>query len=114
MQDVIALASHLRRVGDRAACGAGIATADLHEALTAYQKQRQAELRARATEAARSALWFESVARYTNLTPSQFAAVLHARRAPLLSLLPPPLFCYLHALRRQVGVIDKLRSLADR
>lgn len=114
MQDVIALASHLRRANSRGAAGTGTTKAGIQEALAAYQMQRQAELRSHATEAARSAQWFENVPRYADLTPSQFATALHARRAPLLPKLPPRLFSHLHTLRRHVGAIDKLRGLADR
>lgn len=103
MQDVIALADHLRRAGKDPS---GIVAA-----LAGYQQQRQAELAFHATEAARSALWFESIPRYAKLSPAQFATVLHSRRAPLLPKLPPRLFCYLHAVRRHVTVIDKLRRL---
>jgi 2-polyprenyl-6-methoxyphenol hydroxylase-like FAD-dependent oxidoreductase len=88
LQDVIVLAGQLRRAPG------------LTEALQAYQDQRQAKLRYHATEAERSARWFESLPRYADLTPSQFASVLHARRAPLLPKLPPRLFCRLHDIRQ--------------
>jgi 2-polyprenyl-6-methoxyphenol hydroxylase-like FAD-dependent oxidoreductase len=110
MDDVIALAGQLGRAGRSAANGGTGLTA----ALTAYQRQRQAEMRSHAAEARRSALWFESVPRYADLTPRQFAAVLHARRAPLLPRLPPGLFCQLHDIRQRLGTGGKLRSLAGR
>jgi 2-polyprenyl-6-methoxyphenol hydroxylase-like FAD-dependent oxidoreductase len=94
LQDVIALAGQLRRADNLAADGIGAAMA-------AYQEQRQAELRLHATEAQRSELWFENVPRYAGLSSRQFAAVLHARRAPLLLKLPPRLFCLLHDLRQR-------------
>jgi 2-polyprenyl-6-methoxyphenol hydroxylase-like FAD-dependent oxidoreductase len=112
LQDAIALAGHLYRVSYRAAIGADNVETGLQHALTAYQRQRQAELSYHATGAERSAAWFENVARYANLTPSQFATVLHARRAPFLPKLPPRVFCHLHALRSHVGLIDKLLSQA--
>jgi 2-polyprenyl-6-methoxyphenol hydroxylase-like FAD-dependent oxidoreductase len=114
MQDAITLARHLRRVSSLESSGPGNALTGLGRALTAYQNKRQAALAPYAAEAQRSALWFENVPRYTDLTPRQFATVLHARRAPLLPKLPPPLFCHLHALRSRVGAIDRLCSLADR
>jgi len=103
MQDVIALAGQLRRADSRAADGIGAA-------LTAYQEERQAALQSHATAAQRSALWFENVPRYTDLSLRQFAKVLHARRAPLLPRLPPRLFCLLHDLRRRSGVVNYVRN----
>ncbi len=97
LQDVIALAGQLRRADCRTADG-------ISAALAAYQDQRQAKLQSHATEAERSALWFENLARYAGLSPRQFAAVLHARRAPLLPKLPPRLFCLLNDLRRSTAV----------
>jgi len=111
LEDVIALAAQLRRVGHRPAGGG---SADLTAALAAYQRQRQAELRSHVTEARRSALWFENVPRYADLTPRQFATVLHARRAPLLPKLPPRLSFRLHDVRRRLGMGGKLRSFAGR
>ena len=109
--DVIALAAQLRRAGRPAASGdpAGLAAA-----LTAYQRQRQAELRSHAAGARRSAQWFENVPRYADLTPRQFATALHARHAPLLAKLPPRLSCQLYDIRRRLGMTGVLRSLAGR
>jgi 2-polyprenyl-6-methoxyphenol hydroxylase-like FAD-dependent oxidoreductase len=109
--DAIALAAQLRRVGHRAA---GDGAAGLTAALTAYQRQRQAELRRHASEAKRSAAWFENVPRYADLTPRQFAAALHARRAALLPRLPPRTGCRLHDVRRRLGMSGEPRSLAGR
>jgi 2-polyprenyl-6-methoxyphenol hydroxylase-like FAD-dependent oxidoreductase len=109
--DAIALAAQLRRVGYRAA---GDGAADLTAALTAYQRQRQAELRRHATEAKRSAGWLENVPRYADLSPRQFATALHARRSALLPRLPPRLFCGLHDVPRWLGMAGELRSLAGR
>jgi 2-polyprenyl-6-methoxyphenol hydroxylase-like FAD-dependent oxidoreductase len=103
LQDVIVLADQLRRADSLAADG-------VRAALTAYQEQRQAALRSHAIEAQRSALWFENVPRYTDLPARQFAAVLHARRAPLLPKLPPRLFCLLHDLRRRSSAVNTVRS----
>ena len=109
--DAIALAAQLRRAGYRAA---GDGAADLTAALTAYQRQRQAELRRHAAEARRSAGWLENVPRYADLSPRQFATALHARRGALLPRLPPRLFCGLHDVPRWLGMAGELRSLAGR
>ncbi|MGH3209305.1 MAG: FAD-dependent monooxygenase [Trebonia sp.] len=109
--DAIALVAQLRRAGDRAA---GDGAAGLTAALTAYQRQRQGELRRQAIEALRSAAWLENVPRYTDLTPRQFATALHARRAGLLPRLPPRLFCQLRDVPGWLGMAGELRSLAGR
>jgi 2-polyprenyl-6-methoxyphenol hydroxylase-like FAD-dependent oxidoreductase len=109
--DAIALAAQLRRVGHRAA---GNGAAGLTAALTAYQRQRQAELRRHASEAKRSAAWFEKVPRYADLTPRLFAAALHARRAALLPGLPPRTGGGLLEVRRRLGLAGEPRSLAGR
>ena len=109
--DAIALAAQLRRVSHRAA---GDGAAGLTAALTAYQRQRQAELRRHASEARRSAAWFENVPRYADLTPRQFAAALHARRGALLPRLPPRTCCQLLDVRRRLGMTGEPRSLAGR
>jgi 2-polyprenyl-6-methoxyphenol hydroxylase-like FAD-dependent oxidoreductase len=109
--DAIALAAQLRRVGHQAA---GNGAAGLTAALTAYQRQRQAELRRHASEARRSAAWFENAPRYADLTPRLFAAALHARRAALLPRLPPRTGCRLLDARRRLGMAGEPRSLAGR
>jgi len=103
LQDVIALAGQLRRADKLSADG-------ISAALAAYQQQRQAELQVHATEAQRSALWFENVPRYTSLSSRQFATVLHARRAPLLPKLPPRLFCLLHDIRQHSRAVNTVRN----
>ena len=50
--------------------------------------------------------------RYADLTPRQFATALHARRAPLLPVLPPRLLGLLHDIRQRAGMAGKLHSLA--
>ena len=109
--DAIALAAQLRRAGHRAA---GEDAAGLSAALTAYERQRRAELRRHAAEAQRSAAWFENVPRCADLTPPQFATALHARRAALQSRLPPRLFCQLREVPAWLGMTGALRSLAGR
>jgi 2-polyprenyl-6-methoxyphenol hydroxylase-like FAD-dependent oxidoreductase len=103
LQDVIALADQLRRADDLAGDG-------MSAALTAYQEGRQAELQSHATDAQRSAQWFENVPRYADLSARQFAAVLHARRAPLLPKLPPRLFCLLNDLRQRSSAVNWVRQ----
>jgi 2-polyprenyl-6-methoxyphenol hydroxylase-like FAD-dependent oxidoreductase len=105
LEDVIALAGRLRAEGT----GTGLAAA-----LESYQRQRQSQLSLHAIEAARSAAWFENVPRYATLTPRDFAAVLHSRRAPLLPYLPPRLFCRLNRARERFGAVDALRNLVSR
>jgi 2-polyprenyl-6-methoxyphenol hydroxylase-like FAD-dependent oxidoreductase len=108
LEDVIALASQLRLVGNHQTGGTDQGA--LTVALAAYQKQRQAELRSHAKQAKRSALWFENVPRYADLTPRQFATALHGRRTRLLPELPPRLFCLLHDIRRPMEALDGLRG----
>jgi 2-polyprenyl-6-methoxyphenol hydroxylase-like FAD-dependent oxidoreductase len=112
IDDVIALAAQLRLAGGPVP--GGRAAGGLAMALQAYTEQRQAELRLHATEAERSAAWFEKIPRYTALPPHDFATVLHSRRAPLLPKLPPRVFCQLNRARERFGAIDALRRLADR
>jgi 2-polyprenyl-6-methoxyphenol hydroxylase-like FAD-dependent oxidoreductase len=112
LQDVIALAGQLRSAGYPAVREGG--QARLSAALAAYEARRRAELSFHATEARRSARWFENVPRYTRLPPEQFARVLHARRAPLLPVLPPRVFCLLDDARKRFAMLDRLRALADR
>lgn len=112
VQDAIALAAHLRRVGCRSATAGE--PSGIPAALDAYQQERAGALARHATEADRSARWFESISRYGTLTPTQFARVLHARRAPLLPRIPPRLFCYLHSIRANIAVADKTRTLLNR
>jgi 2-polyprenyl-6-methoxyphenol hydroxylase-like FAD-dependent oxidoreductase len=109
LEDVVALAGQLRR-GEHRQPGGGIDQRALTAALTAYQKQRQAEFRPHAKQAQRSAEWFEDIPRYADLAPRQFATVLHDRRAQLLTRLPPRMFCLLHDIRRPIEAIEGLRS----
>jgi 2-polyprenyl-6-methoxyphenol hydroxylase-like FAD-dependent oxidoreductase len=83
--------------------------ADLNQALQAYQEHRKRELLLHATEGRRSAAWFENVARYAHLRPDDFSMVLHSRRAPLLPVLPPRLFCQLSNIRRRWATVDAAR-----
>ena len=101
LEDAIALARQLRRAGYPEGRDG---RARLTEALAAYQKERRAGRRRPAAKAQRSAQWFEDIPRYADLTPRQFATVLHGRRSLLLPKLPPRLFCQLHDVRRTFGM----------
>jgi 2-polyprenyl-6-methoxyphenol hydroxylase-like FAD-dependent oxidoreductase len=99
LQDVITLAGRLQD------------SDGLEAALQSYEQQRQAELVKVLSEARCSARWFENVDRYIGLKPHQFAVLLHARRSPLLPLLPPRVAFGLHEATDRIGV---LRGLRDR
>jgi 2-polyprenyl-6-methoxyphenol hydroxylase-like FAD-dependent oxidoreductase len=77
IEDAIALAGSLRQHGE------------LGRALAAYERQRQAALAPRQTDARFSSRWLENVPRYISLPPHQFARLLWARRSPLVARLPP-------------------------
>jgi 2-polyprenyl-6-methoxyphenol hydroxylase-like FAD-dependent oxidoreductase len=106
LEDAIALADSLRT------------HLDIETALTAYEKQRKAELIRPLSEARCSTEWFEDLPRYLQLKPHQFAAVLEARWSPLIAALPPRLgyqlrqaterFAMLRGIRRQVGPAVKV------
>ena len=105
IDDVIALAKQLRTAGT---------STELEPALAAYQQQRQSALRGHAIEADRSEAWFENLPRYAALPPSEFATVLHARRAPLLPYLPPRVFCQLDRARERFPAVNAIRTLVSR
>ena len=98
IEDAIALADNLSR-NDR-----------LDLALQAYERQRRAELRPAQGAARRSCEWFANMPRYTSLNPQAFAAALHARRSPLLAVLPPRLWYQLH---RALNEVPRARQLAE-
>ena len=56
---------------------------DLGTALGAYERDRKASLLLLQREARNSARWFESLPRYIDLGPEQFATLLHQRRSQL-------------------------------
>jgi 2-polyprenyl-6-methoxyphenol hydroxylase-like FAD-dependent oxidoreductase len=108
-KDAIGLADNLHGLGPQG---------DLPAALAAYESQRRADLMRPLTEAHCSAQWFENVPRYAGLKPHQFAALLHARRSPVLPVLPARLayrlidaterFGGLHGLRSRLGPVTKV------
>lgn len=78
-------------------------------ALQSYERQRQAALVQPRSEAHFSALWFENISRYIDLTPHQFSILLHGRRSPLLPYLPPRLYCQLLRATEDVTILRELR-----
>jgi len=98
IEDVIVLADSLQRHGDT------------QSALQSYETQRQAQLERILSEAGCSAQWFEDVDRYAGLKPDQFSVLLHARRSPLVRVLPP-LLCYqLHQATERITALRELRN----
>lgn len=97
MEDAIALAENVRRHDH------------LEIALGSYERQRRAEIRHTQADARLSGQWFENISRYIDLEPRQFNELLHARRSPLLPLLPPRLFYHLNRASREVGVLRRVR-----
>jgi 2-polyprenyl-6-methoxyphenol hydroxylase-like FAD-dependent oxidoreductase len=98
IEDVIVLADSLLRHGDT------------ESALRSYETQRQAQLERVLGEAGCSGQWFENVDRYASLKPNQFSVLLHARRSPLVRMLPP-LLCYqLHQATESITALRELRS----
>lgn len=80
-------------------------------ALEAYERQRKEELKPAQDAARLSAEWFANISRYVDLDPRAFAAVLYARRSPLVALLPPRLWYQFH---RAFGRLPLLHQLAAR
>ncbi|HUN34799.1 MAG TPA: FAD-dependent monooxygenase [Trebonia sp.] len=83
-------------------------------ALESYQKQRQEALLVPQTEARSAARWLENISRYADLEPRQFAALLDARRSPLLPYLPRHLYYRLHQAAERGGALGALRRRAGR
>ena len=104
LEDAIALAGNLEhRPG-----GPG----GLDAALTAYERQRQAEIARGQREARFSARWFAEIDRYLDLEPHQFATLLHARRSAILPGLSPRLYYQFRRASRQAPVLRQLRPAA--
>lgn len=99
IEDVIVLADRLQHEGT------------LESALQSYETQRQADLLRVVSEARNSAQWFENVDRYAGLKPHQFAVLLHARRSPLVQLLPPRVSYQMHQVTEKIGVLHKVRDM---
>jgi 2-polyprenyl-6-methoxyphenol hydroxylase-like FAD-dependent oxidoreductase len=97
IEDAIALAENVCRHDD------------LELAFESYERQRRAEMRSARNQARLSGQWFENLSRYIDLEPRQFTVLLHARRSPLLPLLPPRLFCQLQRASQEVVILRQLR-----
>lgn len=97
IEDAIALAGSLSRLGT------------IETALSAYQRQRQAEMRRLQQQAQLSARFFANVPRYADLPPEQFATLLHARRSHMVPLLPPRLYYKLHRASREAPLLRQVR-----
>ena len=98
IEDAITLSETLRRHDS------------LSAALQSYERQRQAALVQPQNEAHFSAMWFENIARYIDLEPHQFSALLHGRRSPLLPRMLPQLYYQLVRATENVTVLRALRS----
>jgi 2-polyprenyl-6-methoxyphenol hydroxylase-like FAD-dependent oxidoreductase len=97
IEDVIALTENLKHYGE------------LKPAFRSYEMQRKAALRQPQTDARFSAQWFENLARYIDLKPYEFSALLHGRRSPLLPRLPPRLYYQLDQLTEELTILRALR-----
>jgi 2-polyprenyl-6-methoxyphenol hydroxylase-like FAD-dependent oxidoreductase len=100
LEDAIALAARLRE-GEA-----------LRPSLEAYERERQAALRPRQTDARFSARWFEEVPRYVGRDPARVMALMHERRSPLLPRCPPRLYYRLHQATHDVAALARLRRWA--
>jgi 2-polyprenyl-6-methoxyphenol hydroxylase-like FAD-dependent oxidoreductase len=98
IEDAIALAANLQRHCPQ-----------LKRALESYETQRKAALLQPQSDARFSAQWFEHSARYVDLRPREFAALLHGRRSPLLPHLPPHLYYQLHHATQEIAVLRRIR-----
>jgi 2-polyprenyl-6-methoxyphenol hydroxylase-like FAD-dependent oxidoreductase len=93
------------------ALGAG---GDLSAALEAYTIRRQAEIAGAQAQAVRSAHFFETITRYTHLSPPDLMSVLLRRHSPLVHQLPPALYCRLQSAGADAAVVRWARGLAGR
>ncbi|MFI6941518.1 FAD-dependent monooxygenase [Streptomyces sp. NPDC050418] len=102
-RDAIALAGHLRDGTGR------------DEALSAYEKQRKAELLPVQSAARLSAKWYENVDRYLALPPHQMFALLGQRHSPLLPYVPPSWYYRLdHAISQSKALRSAKRWAGPR
>src|SRR5579875_1172542 len=85
IDDAIALAETLR------------AGEDLTAALEAYTVRRQAAIAVPQGQAERSERFFDTITRYTQLSPPDLMSVLMRRHSPLLHQIPPALYCKLQS-----------------
>jgi anthraniloyl-CoA monooxygenase len=101
IEDAIALVDSLQRH-----------PADQGLALESYERQRQAALLVPQSEARSAARWLENISRYADLKPREFAALLDARRSPLLPYMPRHLYYRLHQAAEKAGALGELRRRA--
>jgi 2-polyprenyl-6-methoxyphenol hydroxylase-like FAD-dependent oxidoreductase len=101
IEDAIALAENLHRHDD------------LETALTAYERQRQPRVRRSQNTARLSAQFFADIPRYASLQPHEFAVLVHARRSPLVPLLPPRLYYRAHRASAKVPILRQARPLGS-
>lgn len=99
LEDAITLAENLDRHRDR------------ETGLTAYGRERRARLRQRQRQARLSAEFFADIPRYAGLEPRKFAALLHARRSPLVALLPPRFYYQVRRASREAPILRQARPL---
>jgi 2-polyprenyl-6-methoxyphenol hydroxylase-like FAD-dependent oxidoreductase len=100
LEDAIALAGSLDK------------NDDLDAALSAYQAQRGPLIAQSQHRARLSAGFFSDVTRYTSLNARQFATLVHARRSPLVPLIPPRVYYQLRHATREAPVLRQLRPAA--
>lgn len=100
LEDVIVLADSLQQ------------HANLEAGLQSYETRRQAELLPILTEARFSARWFEDISRYIDLKPRRFEALFHARRSPIIAVLPPSLSYLLLQAASRISVVNVTRARA--
>jgi len=98
IEDAISLVENLQRQDE------------LSQALDAYEKERQAVTAYAQTAARSSAQWYENVARYADLEPRQFSALMSRRSSPLLPQVPPQVYYWLcEASRAGAGARRRVR-----
>ena len=76
----------------------------------AYQRRRRAAVLVAQREAWFSERWLENVERYGAMPPHEFFTLLRARRDPLLTQIPPALYCRLHSAAEGNPVLRRLKS----
>lgn len=102
VEDAISLAENLHRHDD------------LQTALTAYERERQAKVRRSQGLARLSAKFLANIPRYASLEPHELAVLLHARRSPLIPLLPPRLYYHANTASREAPILRQARPLLGR
>jgi len=99
IEDAIALAENLDRYRD------------LETGLTAYERQRRPKVSRSQGSARLSAKFFADIPHYARLEPREFAVLMHARRSPLVPLIPARLYYQVHQASREAPVLRQARPL---